>query len=76
MLNKIRYITRTQISCDLLLYGITDLDFVTNYKVFDAAQNLLVQLINCNFHNSVYLITIFVILDFVDVVMLQGTIIH
>ena len=41
MLNKIRHLTRTHISCDLLLYGAQELDLVTNYKVFDAAHEFI-----------------------------------
>ena len=41
MLNKIRHLTRTHISCDLLLYGAPELDLVTNYKVFDAAHEFI-----------------------------------
>ena len=38
MLNKIRHLTRTYISCDLLLYEAQELDLVTNYKGFDAVH--------------------------------------
>ena len=41
MLNKIRHLTRTHISCDLLLYGAPELDLVTNYKVFDAVHEFI-----------------------------------
>ena len=41
MLNKIRHLTRTHISCDLLLYGVPELDLVTNYKVFDAVHEFI-----------------------------------
>ena len=42
MLNKIRHlISRTHISCDLLLYGAPELDLVTNYKVFDAVHEFI-----------------------------------
>ena len=41
MLSKIRQLTRTHISCDLLLYGAPDLDLVTNYKVFDAVHEFI-----------------------------------
>ena len=42
MLNKIRHLTRTHVSCDLLLYGVPDLDLVTNYKVFDAVYEFII----------------------------------
>ena len=41
MLNKIRHLTRTHISCDLLLYGAPELDLVTNNKVFDAVHEFI-----------------------------------
>ena len=41
MLNKIIHLTRTHISCDLLLYGAPELDLVTNYKVFDAVHEFI-----------------------------------
>ena len=70
MLNKIIHLNRTHISCDLLLYGTTELDLVTNYKVFDAVHEFSSSTERLNFHNFVYLITTFVILDFGDVLML------
>ena len=41
MLNKIRHLSRTHISCDLLLYGAPELDLVTNYKVFDVVHEFI-----------------------------------
>ena len=41
MLTKIRELTRTHSSCDLLLYGAPDLDLVTNYKVLDAVHEFI-----------------------------------
>ena len=41
MLNKIRQLTRTHISCDLQLYAAPDLDLVTSYKVFDAVHGFI-----------------------------------
>ena len=41
MLNKIRHVTRTHISCDLLLYGAPELDLMTNYTVFDAVHEFI-----------------------------------
>ena len=41
MLNKIRHLTRTHISCDLLLYGAPELNLVTKCKVFDAVHEFI-----------------------------------
>ena len=41
MLNKIRHLLRTHISCDLLLYGATELHLVTNYKVSNAVHEFI-----------------------------------
>ena len=41
MLNKIRDLSRTRISYDLLLYGAPELDFVTNYKGFNVVQEFI-----------------------------------
>ena len=41
LLNEIRGLTMTDISCELLLYGSTDLGFKISKKVFDAVHRFI-----------------------------------
>ena len=41
LLNEIRELSMTDISCELLLYGSVDLDTEISKKVFDAVHNVI-----------------------------------
>ena len=50
LLNEIRELTMTDISCELLLYRSADLGIEMSRKVCDAAHRLIDEIVICSVH--------------------------